>query len=49
MDKSRRVSIPAPLYERLEKVAEKRLVGVNLLVTRAVDRIIDELETTPLP
>lgn len=45
--KSRRVSVSAPLFERLEKVAADRLIGTNLIVEKAVERYVDEMEKTP--
>ena len=43
-DKTRRVSIPAVLFDRLEKVANDRLVGANLIVAKAVEKYLGELE-----
>jgi metal-responsive CopG/Arc/MetJ family transcriptional regulator len=38
------LSLPEGLLERLESQADQRLVSRNLLVARACERLLDELE-----
>lgn len=37
------VAIPTALHDRLTKAADDRVVGVSLLVTRALEDLLDRL------
>lgn len=37
------VYLPPELHERLKKTSEERMVGTNLLITKAVEYFLDHL------
>ena len=41
----RRIGIPESLYARLEAVANTRMVSPNLIAAKAVENILDSLES----
>ncbi len=43
------IRLPKAMIERLDEQATSREVGRNWLITRAVERYLDHLETIELP
>ena len=46
-EKSLQVRMPSALHERLHKTAESRMVGANLIVNKALERFLEELDSKP--